>query len=175
MKELIGPKEINELVCALAARIDRDCAGRPVVLIGVLKGAYIFISDLSRMIGSPVEVDFIRAASYGDACESSGRVCISRDIETDITGRDVILVEDIVDTGRTLDAIVRHIREKGPSSIRVCALLSKPSRRKIACTIDYVGMEVGDRFIVGYGLDHAERYRNLKGLFELPYPPPDPA
>jgi len=167
MREIAGPYRINEVVGRLAGSIDADCAGRPVVLIGVLKGAFIFLSDLARRMDTPVEVDFIRAASYGDACVSSGSVRITKDVETPLGGRDVIIVEDIVDSGFTLEAIVAHIMAKGPASLKVCALIDKPSGRKVMCSMDYVGMEVGDEFIVGYGLDHAERYRNLSGLYAI--------
>ena len=167
MRELIGPDGISGMVRVLAGRIDDDCAGRPVVLIGVLKGAFVFMADLSRTMKTPLEVDFICASSYGDACVSSGKVSITKDLDHDIRDRDVIIVDDIVDTGLTLNAVMAHVGGKGPKSIRVCALLNKPSRRKAECHIDYVGMDVPDGFIVGYGLDFGGRFRNLTGLHEL--------
>jgi len=167
LKEIAGPERIAEVVGRLASEIDRDYEGRTPVLVGVLKSSFIFLSDLVRKMQTPVEIDFIRAGSYGTGCESSGEVCIKTDLEIDVQGRDVIVVEDIVDTGFTLMAVLGHIEKKCPASLKSCALLDKPSRRKVGCAADYVGMEVPDRFVVGYGLDCAERYRGLEGLYEI--------
>jgi len=164
--EVIRPREINIAVRRLATEINRDYKGMEPVVVGVLKGSFIFLSDLVRHLKMPVEVDFIRAASYGSGMKSSEEVVITRDMELGVAGRDVIVIEDIVDTGHTLRAILRCIDDKKPRSVRVCTLLDKPSRRVAECSLDYVGIEVEDRFLVGYGLDCAEKYRNLKGIYE---------
>lgn len=167
MEELAGPDKLDAVVADIAARIGADYKGRVPVVVCVLKGAFVFTADLIRRLDIPVELDFIRASSYGEGCESSGCVRITRELDTDVTGRDVIVVEDILDTGRTLDAVVRHIAASSPASIRCCALLDKPSRRVVEFSADYVGMEIEDLFVVGYGLDHAEKHRNLPGIFVL--------
>lgn len=165
--ELAGPDELSGVVEGLASRLAADYEGKNPVLIGVLKGAFVFMSDLVRALDIPVEVDFVRASSYGGASASSGRVSITKTPETGLDGRHVVVVEDIVDTGLTLNAIIEHLQGLGPASLSVCTLLDKPSGRKAACRMDYVGMEVAGGFVVGYGLDFAERYRNLKGLYLL--------
>jgi hypoxanthine phosphoribosyltransferase len=167
MRQLITPGQIEEAVSQLAERINRDYAGRPVVAVCVLKGSFIFFADLVRKLTMPVEVDFIKASSYGDGTVSSGNVRIIHDIGGDVRGREVLLVDDIVDTGHTIRAIKDHLLSKGPSSLKVCVMLDKPSRRVAECSFDYCGMEVEDRFLVGYGLDMAGRYRNLPGLYEI--------
>lgn len=167
LHEVIGPDEIRDTVKRLASEIARDHMGKNPVLVGVMKGSFIFLADLARELSMPVELDFIRAKSYGPGTESSGSVRILHDIEADIRGRDVIVVEDIVDTALTLGSVVRHLREKGPARISICALLDKPSRRRVDCRLDYVGMEVKDAFLVGYGLDLSEAHRNLPGIHEL--------
>jgi hypoxanthine phosphoribosyltransferase len=165
--EVVNSKEVAEAVGRLARAINRDFRGRNPVVVGVLKGCFMFISDLVRQLDTQVEVDFIRASSYGGSKTSSGLVTITHDIETDVRGRDVIVVEDIVDTGLTLKHIIGHIKGKGAASVRVCTLLDKPSGRKVACRLDYVGIEVKDAFLVGYGLDLAGKYRNLGGIYEI--------
>lgn len=171
--EVVRPQEVAEAVGRLAGLINRDFKGRNPVVVGVLKGCFIFISDLLRRIEVPVEVDFIRARSYLQGRASSGEVCITHDIEIDVKGRDVIVVEDIVDTGLTIEHIIGHIERLGPASVKVCALLDKPSGRKTQYRPDYAGIVVKDAFFVGYGLDLAEKYRNLGGIYELKETPRD--
>lgn len=165
--EIVKPEEIEAAVGRLASSINRDYRDLEPVMVGILKGSFIFMADLVRQLEIPVEIEFIRASSYGSGKESTGEVAILKDLEMSVKGRDVILVEDIIDTGRTLAAILRHVSEKMPRSVKVCTLLSKPARRVMECPVDYVGLEIEDRFLVGYGLDCAEKYRNLKGLYEL--------
>jgi hypoxanthine phosphoribosyltransferase len=135
--------------------------GRELLLVGVLKGAVFFVADLMRRIDVPVEVDFMAVSSYGSATDSSGVVRILKDLDTPIEGRHVLIVEDIVDSGLTLQYLMRNLGARNPASLEVCALLTKPSRRKVDLPIKFVGFEIPDRFAIGYGLDHAERYRNL--------------
>ncbi len=158
---LVGAEELSARVRALAQEISRDYAGRPLLLVGVLKGAVFFLSDLMRFIDIPVEVDFMAVASYGSATDSSGVVRILKDLDVAIEGRDVLIVEDIVDSGLTLQYLLRNLGSRNPSSLEVCALLTKPERRKVALPTRYVGFEIPNRFVIGYGLDHGERYRNL--------------
>ena len=167
-----SPEEIATAVERLAGQINRDYAGLEPLVVGVLNGSYIFMADLTRRLEVPIALDFIRASSYGSGTASCGEVTITKDLEQDALGRDVIIVEDIVDTGLTLSCILQHIQDMGPASLRVCALLDKPARRVAPCRPDYVGMEVGDLFLVGYGLDLAGRHRNLAGLYTLAEGPP---
>ena len=153
--------ELQRRVSELGAEISRDYAGRSLLLVGVLKGAVFFLSDLMRFIEIPVEVDFMAVASYGSATDSSGVVRILKDLDVAIEGRDVLIVEDIVDSGLTLQYLVRNLGSRNPSTLEVCALLTKPERRKVDLPTRYVGFEIPDRFVVGYGLDYAERHRNL--------------
>jgi hypoxanthine phosphoribosyltransferase len=165
---LVGAEELRRRVAELAQEISRDYADapRPVLLVGVLKGAMLFLSDLMRLIDVPVEVDFMAVASYGSATDSSGVVRILKDLDVAIDDRDVLIVEDIVDSGLTLQYLLRNLGSRGPRTLEVCALLTKPGRSKIGQRKDhlpvrYVGFEIPDRFVVGYGLDYAERHRNL--------------
>jgi hypoxanthine phosphoribosyltransferase len=158
---LVGADELRLRVAELAARISEDYATRPLLLVGVLKGAMFFLSDLMRLIESPVEVDFMAVASYGSATDSSGVVRILKDLDVAIEGRDVLIVEDIVDSGLTLQYLLRNLGSRNPRSLEVCALLTKPERRKVDLPTRYVGFEIADRFVIGYGLDYAERHRNL--------------
>jgi len=160
-KILVGAEDLNRRVAELAEEINRDYAGRDLLLIGVLKGAVFFVSDLMRRLTIPVEVDFMAVASYGSATRSSGVVRILKDLDAVIEGRDVLIVEDIVDSGLTLQYLLRNLAGRGPASLEVCALLIKPDRRKVDLKTRYVGFEIPDEFAIGYGLDHAERYRNL--------------
>jgi hypoxanthine phosphoribosyltransferase len=160
-KVLVPAEDLTRRVGELAAEIDRDYAGRDLLLIGVLKGAVFFVSDLMRALTVPVEVDFMAVASYGSATRSSGVVRILKDLDAAIEGRDVLIVEDIVDSGLTLQYLLRNLAGRGPASLEVCALLIKPARRKVDLRTRYVGFEIPDEFAIGYGLDHAERYRNL--------------
>ena len=158
---LVSAQELQTRVRELGATISRDYAGRPLLLVGVLKGAVFFLSDLMRFIEIPVEVDFMAVASYGSATDSSGVVRILKDLDTAIEDRDVLIVEDIVDSGLTLQYLLRNLGSRNPRTLEVCALLTKPSRRKVELQAKYVGFEIEDTFVVGYGLDYAERHRNL--------------
>jgi hypoxanthine phosphoribosyltransferase len=161
LRVLISAAQIQERVKALGAQIDRDCGPGPLVLVGTLKGSFIFLADLARAIDCPVHVDFIGAASYGAGTETSGEVRITKDLDNSIEGCDVMIVEDIVDTGTTLEYLLDVFALKKPKSLRVVTLLDKPARRQHRVPIDYVGFEVPDEFLVGYGLDFAQEYRNL--------------
>jgi hypoxanthine phosphoribosyltransferase len=158
---LVQADDLQRRVRELAADITRDYAGRDLLLVCVLKGAVFFLSDLMRQLDVPCEVDFMAVASYGDATDSSGVVRILKDLDAPIEGRDVLIVEDIVDSGLTLQYLMRNLRARGPSSLEVCALLTKPSRRKADVGAKYIGFEIPNRFVIGYGLDHAEKHRNL--------------
>jgi hypoxanthine phosphoribosyltransferase len=158
---LVSAEELQRRVAELGEEISRDYAGRSLLLVGVLKGAVFFLSDLMRFIDVPVEVDFMAVASYGSATDSSGVVRILKDLDAAIEGRDVLIVEDIVDSGLTLQYLMRNLGSRNPSSLEVCALLTKPERRKVDLPTRYVGFEIPNRFVVGYGLDYAERHRNL--------------
>ncbi|MHB1837821.1 MAG: hypoxanthine phosphoribosyltransferase [Solirubrobacteraceae bacterium] len=160
--EILVPADaLTARVTELAAEVTRDYAGRDLLLIGVLKGAVFFLSDLMRQIEIPVEVDFMAVASYGSATRSSGVVRILKDLDAPIEGRDVLIVEDIVDSGLTLQYLLRNLEGRNPASLEVCALLIKPERRKVELRTRYVGFEIPNRFAIGYGLDHGEQYRNL--------------
>jgi hypoxanthine phosphoribosyltransferase len=158
---LVPAEDLDRRVKELAAEISRDYRDRDLVLIGVLKGAVFFLSDLMRHIDTPVEVDFMAVASYGSATKSSGVVRILKDLDAVIEGRDILIVEDIVDSGLTLQYLLRNLQGRNPRSLEVCALLIKPERRKVDLRTRYVGFEIPDRFAIGYGLDYGERYRNL--------------
>ena len=158
---LVTAEDLQRRVGELAGEISRDYAGKDLVLVGVLKGAVFFLSDLMRQLEIPVEVDFMAVASYGSATKSSGVVRILKDLDAAIEGRDVLIVEDIVDSGLTLQYLMRNLRGRNPRSLEVCALLVKPERQKVELPTRYVGFEIPNRFAIGYGLDHGERYRNL--------------
>jgi hypoxanthine phosphoribosyltransferase len=158
---LVAADDLQRRVVELGAEISSDYAGRTLLLVGVLKGAVFFLSDLMRFIDIPVEVDFMAVASYGSATDSSGVVRILKDLDISIEGRDVLIVEDIVDSGLTLQYLMRNLGSRNPRTLEVCALLTKPDRRKVDLPTRYVGFEIPDRFVVGYGLDYAERHRNL--------------
>jgi hypoxanthine phosphoribosyltransferase len=158
---VVGKDELQERVRALGAEITRDYADRPPLLICVLKGAFLFMGDLARAIDLPVEVDFMAVSSYGSATKTSGVVRIVKDLDLDLTGRHVILVEDIVDSGLTLSYLRRNLLARRPASLEVCALLVRQGQQKADNELRYVGFEIPPAFVVGYGLDVAERYRNL--------------
>src|SRR5688572_8067699 len=158
---LVQADDLQRRVKELGAEISRDYAGKELLLIGVLKGAVFFLSDLMRQIDVPCTVDFMAVASYGDATESSGVVRILKDLDAAIEERHVLIVEDIVDSGLTLEYLMRNLRNRGPASLEVCALLTKPARRRTEVRAKYIGFEIPDKFVIGYGLDHAERYRSL--------------
>jgi len=158
---LVQPDELEHRVSELAAQISTDYAGKDVLLIGVLKGAVFFLADLMRKIDVDCEVDFMAVSSYGSSTDSSGVVRILKDLDASIEGRHVLIVEDIVDSGLTLSYLFRMLGARSPASLEVCALLTKPDRREVDMPIRYVGFEIPNKFAIGYGLDHAERYRNL--------------
>jgi hypoxanthine phosphoribosyltransferase len=158
---LVQPDELQHRVRELAAEIDRDYAGKELLLIGVLKGAFLFLADLMRHLEAPCEVDFMAVSSYGSSTDSSGVVRILKDLDAPLEGRHVLIVEDIVDSGLTLQYLMRTLETRGPASLEVCALLTKPERRQVETPARYVGFEIPDKFAIGYGLDYAERYRNL--------------
>jgi len=164
---LVTTEDLERRVVDLAREIDRDYAGRDLIMIGVLKGAVIFMADLMRELETPCEVDFMAVSSYGSATDSSGVVRILKDLDASIADRDVLLVEDIVDSGLTLHYLLKNLRAREPRSLEVCALLTKPERRRIDLPIRYVGFEIPNRFAIGYGLDHAQRYRNLRYVAAL--------
>ena len=158
---LVQQDDLAHRVKTLGAQISSEYEGRSLLLVGVLKGAFFFLSDLMRSLEVPCEVDFMAVASYGSSTDSSGVVRILKDLDASIEGRDVLIVEDIVDSGLTLSYLMRTLKAREPATLEVCALLTKPERRKVELPIRYVGFEIPNRFVIGYGLDHAERYRNL--------------
>ena len=158
---LIPAEDLRARVDELGREIRRDYMGRTPILVGVLKGAVVFLSDLMRAIDAPCECDFIALSSYGASTRSSGIVELTKDLSQPIEGRDVLIVEDIVDTGRTLTYLLRNLETRQPRTVRVCALLDKVSRREVPVALDYVGFPIPDEFVVGYGLDFAGLYRNL--------------
>ncbi|RLB40230.1 MAG: hypoxanthine phosphoribosyltransferase [Deltaproteobacteria bacterium] len=164
---LLSRDKIQERVRELALEISRDYQGKEPVLIGILNGVIFFFTDLIRNMTIPVKLDFIRAASYGTGTESSGVIRFSKDVEIDIRGQEVIVVEDIVDTGLTLSKIKESLQKKGPSSVKICVLIDKRERRETEVTIDYCGFRIDEGFIVGYGLDFNEQYRHLPDIFVL--------
>jgi hypoxanthine phosphoribosyltransferase len=158
---LIDEERLRARVAELGEEISADYAGREPLLVGVLKGAVFFMADLMRHLTVPCEVDFMAISSYGAAADSSGVVRILKDLEMNIAGRDVLVVEDIIDSGLTLSYLMRNLESREPASLEICALMTKPARREIDVPVRYVGFEIPNRFVVGYGLDFAERYRNL--------------
>ena len=164
---LITGEQIEEKVCELGERITQDYAGERLLLVGVLRGAVVVMGDLMRCIDLPCEIDFMDISSYGSGTSSSGVVRILKDLEEDITGRHVLIVEDIIDTGLTLSYLRRSLLTRGPASLEICALVTKPSRRRVELDVKYLGFEVADEFVVGYGLDYAGAYRNLPDICVL--------
>jgi len=167
---LVAREDLEERVERLGEQISADYAGRDLLLVGVLKGAFFFLSDLMRRLEVPCEVDFMAVASYGSSTDSSGVVRILKDLDVPLKGRDVLIVEDIVDSGLTLSYLLRSLWAREPATLEVCALLTKPERRKVDLPIRYVGFEIPNRFVIGYGLDHDERYRNLPFVAALGEP-----
>lgn len=164
---LVSSKEIEAKVHELGARINGDYRGQNLVLVGILRGAVVFLSDLMREIEVPCEIDFIEVSSYGTGTTSSGVVRILKDLRENISGRHVLIVEDIIDTGLTLAYLRRTLLARGPASLEICTLLSKPSRRRVELDVKYLGFEVPDEFVVGYGIDYAGYYRNLRDIRAL--------
>ena len=165
---LISEQQIQERVAELGVQITHDYRGRSPLFVAVLRGAAIFHADLIRRVNLKVSVDFIAVSSYGAATESSGQVQLIKDVESSIQDLDVILVEDIIDTGLTVNYLIRNLESRSPASLRICTLLSRPSRRKVEIPVHYVGFEVPDEFVIGYGLDHNQQYRNLRFVSLLP-------
>jgi hypoxanthine phosphoribosyltransferase len=160
---LLSEADIAAKTAELGRRISEDYAGRNLTLVSVLKGSLPFMADLMRQISLPLRIDLMEVSSYGGtATESSGLVRIMKDLSASIADEDVLLVEDIIDTGLTLNYLVRYLRGKSPASLKICTLLDKPARRLVDIPVDYVGFEIPDQFVVGYGLDYSERYRNLR-------------
>lgn len=157
---MLNEAQLAAGVSRLAAAIDADLAGRPVLLVGILKGSVFFLCDLARRLRSPVAIDFLEVSSYGSGTRSSGEVRVLRDVASGVAGKNVVVVEDVVDSGRTIEKVRERLRARSPASLRICALLRKRSAHP-AIPVDYVGFEIDDRFVVGYGLDLAEAYRNL--------------
>ena len=166
-KILFPRQEIEAIVKRLAAEIRQDYAGKYPLLIGILKGAFVFLADLIRQLDFPLEVEFVRLSSYGAEKASSGKVKMAGGLRSSVKGRHVLVVEDIVDTGLSVAFLLDHLQKKNPASLKLCALTDKPSRREVAVTIDYLGLTVPDKFLVGYGLDWDEKYRNLPDICYL--------
>jgi hypoxanthine phosphoribosyltransferase len=164
---IVSGEQLRARVTELGAEISADYADREPLLVGVLKGAVMFMADLMREITVPCEIDFMAVSSYGSATNSSGVVRILKDLDASIEGRDVLIVEDIIDSGLTLQYLMRNLAARGPASLEVCALLAKPERRRVELPIRYVGFEIPNKFVVGYGLDVGERYRNLDRVAAL--------
>ncbi len=162
LEEILIPTDVLQArIAELGAQIDRDYAGQDLMLIAVLKGSILFMSDLMRNINTPHSIDFMATSSYGNALESSGVVRILKDLDASIEGCNVLIVEDIIDTGRTLSYLTRILRARQPASLEICALLDKRSRREVDVPVKYIGFDIPDKFVLGYGLDFTEKYRNL--------------
>jgi len=161
---LITQEKIRQTVAKLAAEINRDYRDKQPLLVGILKGSFVFMADLVRQLDLPVELDFIKLSSYGSSTRTSGKVKVVHGMKTNIKGRDVIVVEDIVDTGLTISFVMNYLCKKKPASLKLCALFDKPSQRRIPVSIDYLGFTVPDKFVVGYGIDWNEKFRHLPDL-----------
>lgn len=166
-RKLVSAEQIRAKVAELGREISRDYAGRDLLAVGILKGSTIFMADLVRQINIPVATDYMAVSSYGHSTTSSGVVRILKDLDESIEGRHILIVEDIIDTGLTLNYLVDYLRGRGPASVKVCVLLDKPERRKVDIRADYLGFTIPDEFAVGYGLDYGERYRNLPDVWVL--------
>jgi hypoxanthine phosphoribosyltransferase len=170
-KVLLPEQQIRERIAELCREIEADDAeasdGRPLLLVGVLKGAVMVMADLARELRIPVQMDWMAVSSYGSSTRSSGVVRILKDLDTELEGRRVLIVEDIIDSGLTLSWLVANLRSRGPASVEVCALLRKPEAQRIAVDVKYSGFDIPNEFVVGYGLDYAERYRNLRAIAVL--------
>lgn len=163
----ISRQQIEAVVKRLAGEIAGDYAGKNPLVVGVLKGSFMFLADLVRLLNFPLEIEFIRVSSYRSSMESSGNVSVIHTLNCPVGMRDVLVVEDIIDTGLSVACVMEYLRRENPASLRLCALLDKPSRRKVPVEIDYLGIAVPDKFIVGYGIDFSEKYRNLPDLYAL--------
>lgn len=167
LKLLFTEEEIRGQVAKLAQEINRDYQGKYPLLLGILKGSFVFMADLIRLLEVPVEIDFVTLASYGSARVTSGKIRVVKGLRSAVKGRDVLVIEDIVDTGLTVGYFMDYLRRKKPSSLKLCALFDKPSRREVPVAIDYRGFTLPDRFAVGYGLDFNERFRHLPELYVI--------
>jgi hypoxanthine phosphoribosyltransferase len=161
---LLTEKQIADRIAELSRQIEADYADEPPLLVGVLKGAVMVMADLARELKIPITMDWMAVSSYGSGTQSSGVVRILKDLDSDLTGRKVLIVEDIIDSGLTLSWLLENLKSRGPASVEICALLRKPEAAKIDVDVKYVGFEIPHKFVVGYGLDYDERYRNLRGL-----------
>lgn len=166
-KRVLSKKELSSRINELGTQITQDYTGKKLVLLGVLNGAFIFLADLCRTIELDLEVDFIRVASYGDKTHSSGTIRLTKPTELDLSGKHIILVEDIVDTGNTMAWLINHFSEMGAASVKICTLIDKNERREVGIESHYVGFSLDRGYLVGFGLDHAEMYRNLPEIFSL--------
>lgn len=168
VKKILYPRDcIARRVCELAADISRDYRGREVLIVCVLKGAFVFLADLARCLEIPYSIDFIRLASYGSEMASSGTITVTKDIETPIEGKDILVVEDIVDSGLTMAFLMERLLKSNPNSVKICALIDKKQRRQVAMDVDYVGFHMDEGFIVGYGLDYDEQLRCLPDIYVI--------
>lgn len=158
---LVSEQQLKDKVAQLGAQISQDYAGKDLVLVSILKGAVVFMADLMRAVTIPCSIDFMVGSSYGAGTTTTGQVKIIKDLDSDLSGKDVLIVEDILDTGVTLSNLVPMLKMRDPNSVRICAILDKPSRRRADIQADYIGFQVPDEFVVGYGLDYDEKYRNL--------------
>jgi hypoxanthine phosphoribosyltransferase len=165
LNPLLSREQIDSIVKKLAKRISRDYRGKELILVCILKGAFMFLSDLVRYLEIPVKIDFVRLASYGAGMKSSGAIEITKDVELPLEGRDILIIEDIVDSGRTLLFLKDRLVLASPRSVRICSLLDKKARREVEIEVDYLGKEVDDVFIVGYGIDFNENYRSLPEIY----------
>lgn len=165
LRKLFSKEEIELTVAKLATAIENDFVGEKIVFVCLLKGSFMFTSDLVRRIGNASRVDFMRVSSYGLGMVSKGAVVVTKDLEEDIAGENVIIVEDIIDSGLTLKYVTEMLRDRNPKALKICALLDKKARRKEEVLVDYIGLEIEDDFVVGYGIDYAEQYRNLPEIF----------
>ncbi len=161
IRVMFSEEEVNERIAGMASQIREDFNGQEIVAIGILRGGVYFCSELTKRITVPVILDFIEASSYGCGTQSCGEVRITKDLIEDIAGKNVIVIEDIIDTGRTLSLLLKKLAERNPLSLKLCTLLNKPSRRVVEVPVDYNGFQIPDQFVVGYGMDYAQRYRNL--------------
>ena len=161
IKQMLSEEQIAKKVVELAKRIEKDFEGEELLVVGILKGASIFVSDLIRKVNLDVNIDFMSVSSYGNGTQSSGIVKILKDLDVNIEGKNVLIVEDIIDSGLTLSNLVETLKTRNPKSLKLCTLLDKPQRRTVNIPVDYVGFVIEDKFIVGYGIDYAEKYRNL--------------
>ncbi len=159
---LVSQQDIEKRMDELAAQIMKDYEGKKIYMLCILKGGVIFMVDLARKLEMEVEFDFMDVSSYGNAMESSGRIEVRKDLQESIEGKHVLIVEDIIDTGRTLDFLIQNLKQRNPASLKICTLLDKPEQRVVDIKVDYVGFDIPNKFVIGYGLDYAQRYRNLK-------------